>query len=324
MRALTYLLFILSALWSGYWFVGKNQLETRVGDMLGQAPAYGVSAQYAGFNVEGFPNRFDTTVENINLRDSVTGLGWEAPFFQVFALSYRPNHIIAVWPEHQVLHFGPVAVNVSSSDMRASVIMGASTDLPLSSTRFVASDLTIAVQGSDEETRSAQVFWATRRSAASEFSHDMMLQIADVTLTPQLQAYLDPTGTYPDQIEGLNIDSTVAFDGVLGPQSPARPTGITVRSASLQWGELKLTVTGELVVAPTGYLEGVLDMTVENWRETADVLSRIGLLQPGWADAAEPLVQGAENPDQLITQIRYERGLVYFGPLAIGTAPRLF
>ena len=102
MRILFFAICAMALAWSGYWIVGAISLERTLIDWLEQRRLDGWVAEASSVNTRGFPNRFDSTFSDLELADPSTGMAWTAPFFQIFSLSYRPNHIIAVLPErHQ-------------------------------------------------------------------------------------------------------------------------------------------------------------------------------------------------------------------------------
>ena len=99
MRRLLVVVLVAALAWGGYWFVGARAVESGLTAWIDQRRAEGWAADYATLNTRGFPNRFDTTITDLQLADPHTGVAWTAPFFQILALSYRPNHVIAVWPD---------------------------------------------------------------------------------------------------------------------------------------------------------------------------------------------------------------------------------
>ena len=101
MRKLLFLMVVLVALWSGYWFVGSNAVREGVNGFFADAATQGLVAENTGVTVAGFPNRFDLTVEGLHLADPASGAGWNAPFVQVFAMTWKPWHIIAAFPPEQ-------------------------------------------------------------------------------------------------------------------------------------------------------------------------------------------------------------------------------
>ena len=101
MRLLLAVIVIAALGWSAYWVIGQRGLEQGLADWFEARRAEGWVAETSDLRVRGFPNRFDTGFSDLLLADPETGLAWEAPYFQLSALSYRPNHVIAVWPEEQ-------------------------------------------------------------------------------------------------------------------------------------------------------------------------------------------------------------------------------
>ena len=98
MRMLLTVILIATAGWSGYWALASSGAKTAFETWFDQRRSEGWVADYGDLTVSGFPNRVDTSFSNISLADPATGIAWTAPFFQILALSYRPNHVIAVWP----------------------------------------------------------------------------------------------------------------------------------------------------------------------------------------------------------------------------------
>src|SRR5690606_13559785 len=127
MRLLLAIVIIAAAAWAGYWFIGSSALRSGITAWFDARESEGWVADYSKISVRGFPNRFDTNLTDVDLQDPVSGLGWQAPFFQVFSLSYKPYHVIAVWPHEQRILAPEGAYKLSSTDMRASLVLEAST-----------------------------------------------------------------------------------------------------------------------------------------------------------------------------------------------------
>jgi hypothetical protein len=86
---------VAATAWGAYWFVGARALDRRVAAVLAEHPA----AEAESYQIRGFPNRFDLTVNAPRIQAGA--LQWQAPFLQVMALSYRPHHVIVVLPHDQ-------------------------------------------------------------------------------------------------------------------------------------------------------------------------------------------------------------------------------
>ena len=104
MRALLWIVLAAAGVWSGYWWVGSGAIEREVTAWFKQQALAGMEAQNDSVIVRGFPNRFDLTVEGLSLADPATGLGWKAPFVQVFSMTWKPWHLIAAMsPGQQIV-----------------------------------------------------------------------------------------------------------------------------------------------------------------------------------------------------------------------------
>ena len=72
MRKLLFLMVVLVALWSGYWFVGSNAVREGVNGFFADAATQGLVAEKTALTVQGFPNRFDLQVDGMRLVDPDT------------------------------------------------------------------------------------------------------------------------------------------------------------------------------------------------------------------------------------------------------------
>ncbi len=79
MRKLIVLLLLGSGLWSGYWFAGSSAIQTGAEQWFADAAAQGLVVEKTALTVQGFPNRFDLTVEGVKLADPASGIAWQAP-----------------------------------------------------------------------------------------------------------------------------------------------------------------------------------------------------------------------------------------------------
>ncbi|MEO1918276.1 MAG: DUF2125 domain-containing protein, partial [Paracoccaceae bacterium] len=101
MRGLITLTLVLALSWSGWWFFGTAAQKTAIETWMQERREAGWIAEVDDFNVTGFPNRFDSVFIGLTLSNPRASWTWQAPRFQLIALSYKPNHIIAVWPDTQ-------------------------------------------------------------------------------------------------------------------------------------------------------------------------------------------------------------------------------
>ena len=332
MRWLLTLALAAAVLWSAYWYVASTGVRSGFEAWLEDRRAEGWVAEATDVSVAGFPNRIDTGFTSLTLADPETGLAWEAPYFQILALSYRPNHVIAVWPSEQRLATPFDKYDVTSEDMRASLVLEPSTDLALSRLTFTARGLGIALQATGERNTLSDLTLAAERVAADDApSYRLGLKGDGVAPSLPWRAKLDPGGSLPDSLDALNADITVTFDApwdrLAIERARPQPRRIKVRLAEARWGQLELQLAGELTVNAAGLPEGQLTVKARNWREILQLGVKAGALPEGLAASLEDglglLAQLAGNPKTLDVPLDFARGRVFLGPIPLGPAPVL-
>jgi hypothetical protein len=75
------LILVAASLWSGYWFFGASATQSAFANWFAERRAEGWAADMLNLEVQGFPNRFDTTFTDITLGRSRNWLGMGPPRF---------------------------------------------------------------------------------------------------------------------------------------------------------------------------------------------------------------------------------------------------
>ena len=202
---------LLSGGWGGYWFVGSGAQKAAIEAWLQDRAQAGWVANYSDVSVQGFPNRFDSTVTDLELADPRYGWAWSAPQFQTLQLSYQPNHIIAVWPASQTIATPTGSVAVTSEDMRASVVFEPDSDLALNRSTLTLKNVRLSRENGWNSSMEQAVL-ATRQTTDEPFAHDIAFDAKNFTPSEDLKARLDPTDMLPTQFDALHIETTAAFD----------------------------------------------------------------------------------------------------------------
>lgn len=332
MRFLLILIVAAAALWSGYWFVASSGVKSGFEHWFEARRADGWAADYGELSVGGFPNRIDTSFTALELADPETGLAWEAPFFQVLALSYRPNHVIAIWPHDQRIATPYEKFALGSADMRASLVLELDTDLTLARTTLTAEELVIAPVGGRETTGITALTLAAERVPADD-APSYRLGLSADGFAPSLpwRVSVDPAGSLPDTLDALQADLTVTFDRPWDrhaiEDARPQPRRIRLRLAEARWGQLHLQAAGEVAVDAAGLPEGSLTVKARNWREILQLAVNSGALPEGLAGSLEDglslVAQMAGNPKTLDIPLDFKRGRVFLGPVPLGDAPVL-
>ncbi len=329
MRYLLVICGVAAVLWSGYWVIGSRAVEAGLRDWLDARAADGWMAEYSDLRTVGFPNRFDTTITDLELADPATGLAWSAPFVQILQLSYEPDHIIAAWPQTQTFASPYQRVTVGSDQIRASAVFRPGTDLELDHSSFVLKNLVLTSNAGWSAEVTGGLF-ATRRAATGQNAHDIGFDVKDVRPADALLTRLDPAGLLPRGIERLRIDATLGFDApwdrhAIESERPAI-TDIDLNLLQANWGKLDLWAAGTLSVDANGVPTGSITVRARNWREMLQIGVAAGWVPEDIADTLESglglIASLAGNPKELDVPLSFARGRVSLGPIPLGPAPR--
>ncbi len=331
MRTLLTVIVILALGWSIYWAIGSTGANTAFKTWFEDRRAEGWVADVSTLETKGFPNRFDTTFSDVSLADPETGLAWEAPFFQIFALSYKPNHVIAVWPNEQRIATPLAKYDVESQDMRASLVTEAATTLPLDRLTLTAEAVSVLEIGTKEPSRAEALTVAVERQPVAQNSYRLGFKADGFSPALDLRLQIDPKGSLPDKLDALSADLTVDFDAPWDlnaiQQARPQPRRIGLRLAEARWGQLELQAAGEVTVDEAGIPEGEITIKARNWRDILKLAVETGAIPEAFAGSLEDglslMSQLAGNPQTLDIPLGLRGGRVLLGPVPIGPAPRL-
>lgn len=313
MRTLLYVAAVLVTLLSGAWFVAASQIESRTQAALADLEARGWEVDYADLATTGFPSRFDMTLTDLRLASPDGGVAWEAPSLRVFAPSYQPNRVVALWPEEQSLTVAGRRIDISARDLRASATAGLSSDLPLDEAT-VGSGLA-AVQAENGWGFGMDRLAATAERSGTGAAYDFSLEAEG--LRP---------ATVSANIGLLRLDARVTLDAPVELRGGSTPRfeGLDLRELRLAQGEVALTGTGQLAPDAQGYLAGTVTLAAENWRGLLDLLESAGLLvldQRAFLQGAlEELAQGG---DRIEVPVTFANGQVQALGMVLLEAPRV-
>ncbi|MDQ2093794.1 DUF2125 domain-containing protein [Rhodalgimonas zhirmunskyi] len=326
MKRLLAVIVIAAALWSGYWYIAQRGARAGIESWFDARRAEGWQAEYKELATQGFPNRIDTTLTDPVLADPESGLAWTAPMFKLFALSYQPNHIIAVWPETQVLSTPTARYEISSADMRASLVMQPAPQLPLERANLISDALAIEGPGGTTTMEGLQI--AILRQEGGESYH---LGLNADGYAPPLPRGLTlrTGGTLPQKLSSLRADLELGFDKPIDltalSEARPQPRRIKVTLAEAKWGQLELALAGTLDIDDLGRPKGQITIKARNWRDMLELARQMDLLPAEWLNPVEQALGLAAqlngNTRTLDLPLTFNRTTISLGPIPIGPAP---
>ncbi|MEO0912975.1 MAG: DUF2125 domain-containing protein, partial [Pseudomonadota bacterium] len=277
MRTLTFLVILAALGWSGYWFAGSTAKETALSGWFDGQVERGWVAEYSDLTVTGFPNRFDTIIEDLALADPATGWAWNTPRFNILALSYQPNKVITIFAREQVISTPGQKLTVVSDRLASSVHLEANTDLGLQEAILEMKGLGItSTAGWASAITDGQL--SIRRSlpgTAPDFGYDVALDAADFRLPDPLKNALDPAGLYPATVTPIYLRMTPVYDAPWDRHAAEGATpaliALNIQNLSVTWGTLQMQIRGALDIDRLGRPEGELNLVARNWPDMLEL-----------------------------------------------------
>ncbi|MCV6595745.1 MAG: DUF2125 domain-containing protein [Mangrovicoccus sp.] len=333
MRILLAVILLLAAAWSGYWLFGARATENGLRAWFEQRGNEAWVADYAELNTQGFPNRFDTTVTDLHLADPATGLAWSAPFFQIFQLSYRPQHIIAIWPDRQMVATPNQNIALSSDQFRGSLKFRPGIDLALSEGTIEMEGL--ALQSSADWTGALERGQLSLRQSpdGGENRYDLYFAARNMTLPDGLRQLAEASEHVSETVQTLAVTASLEFTAPWDRKAieVARPqiTAIDLELAQGTWGQLDLRAAGALQLDARGIPQGEITVKATNWREMLALARQADLLSPNLAalleNGLDMVARLSGNPQSIDVPLIFDRGRVSLGGLLpLGPAPQIY
>lgn len=326
MRLMLWIIAGLTALYSAYWAVASRAIRGEAEAALATMRAEG-TADAAAFDIAGFPARFDVTLDAPRLASRDGTFRWSAPELRLYALSYQPQHVIAVLPAEQTLVLGRETVAITSEAFSASAVFGLSAAVPLDHAQTVGKAVVLASDAGWglglDEVRAAVL------RGEGETEQRVGIELLGLTLTGLPAERVTTGGALPARGERFYLDAMLGLDRPL--DRFAAEEGVRLRSAeitalSLDWGPAGLSGQGSLTLSAEGVPEGRIDLRLRNWRAVLRLGVALGLVRPETAPtverAAESLARIGGNPEVLTLPLVFAGGRMSLGPIPLGPAPR--
>ncbi|MBL4874599.1 MAG: DUF2125 domain-containing protein [Rhodobacteraceae bacterium] len=330
MRGLITLVLVLSVAWSTWWVIGTTAQKTAIDTWMEQRRDAGWIAEVEDFKVTGYPNRFDSKFTGLTLSNPQAGWTWNAPQFQLLALSYKPNHMIAVWPGTHSYSTRNDTITINSSQFRGSLIFKPDTALSLDRMQLETADLVLT--GTTDWRATAKeasvAFFAHNAPDIPPNSYDLYIKALEFSLPSTWRESVDQNGVLPEAIFDATLTYDNPWDRFAIEQTNPRVTAIKIRDIRFLWGALNLNGSGSIDVGDDGYVNGSFTLQAQKWRALLDVIVAANLLTPDLATALDRGVSFVAalsgNPEDIEIELRFKDKLTYIGPIPIGPAPRVY
>ncbi|WP_185962070.1 DUF2125 domain-containing protein [Palleronia caenipelagi] len=326
MRVLIAIVVIAALAWSGYWFIGARALDKGLRSGIEAARAQGMQIETEQLRVTGFPNRFDTMIDDPQIATADGRFGWAGPFLQIFALSYRPNEVIVALPDTHTVTTPSGLYEVTAPGAKASAQFRLKKTLPLDHAQLVAENVTLTREG--KSLSMARLLAATRvPEGAGPEVQNIGISVDDLAISAEIAPDLPDAARI---VDGLRLDATVGLTGPLDRNAievaPVAIRSIDLTELKVDWAGIGMSATGNLSVDARGIPTGPVEVSLANWPSAIDLIIDAGLIPAERADAVRQalslmaLMGGGKRA--LTVPLDLREGRVFLGPLPIGMAPR--
>lgn len=354
MRGLLAFMIGLAVLWCGYWYGGKVLIEREGRSFLAAESQGALSLRADDLTVAGFPYRWDTTLVRPTFAAQGGAYGYQADALRLFAMAWKPWHLIAALPARQELRLMGQDLTLEGQDIMASLRLRPASDLAFREARLSASALRLApvagfggAQGLGLEAGAwgAQSLSLAARAQAKTpealFPYELGLDLREISLPPALLARLSqisdvaveglPSTPLPATIERLHLDAVVLLAGQIdrhltGAEAFA-PKAIDLRGLGLSWGALSLSASGQIIPDAAGFASGRVEVVVQNWQVLPQILIGAEVINSRMAplvvNLLSAMARDGGDANRLTIPLLLKDGQISFGPLPLGAAPRL-
>ena len=309
----------LAVLWCAWWVLAALGVHIAVPRLVEAEP--GTEATLAG--VGGFPGHFDIELTDLQLGD--TAARWEGPALRLTARAWNPAHFDLVLPPESELRLGAERLSLTSGNNRGEIALLPLPSLPFDRLEIELGD--VAVASNRGWAAALQGGVARIRQGEGDNSYDVDVDLAGLTLPPEVKRQIDLAGRQTDTIETVSLDATAMFDArwdrhaLEGPRP--QPVSVGIRAAEFIWGDLRISVEGRFEVAD-GIPEGKVNLATPDWRALYDFAVANQMIPPedqGRVQTALGVLSlGGEG---LSVPVTFQNGQMAIGPVPVGPAPEL-
>ncbi|MFN3937402.1 MAG: DUF2125 domain-containing protein [Gemmobacter sp.] len=329
MRVLLVLVLVAVTVWGAWWWAAATAVERATEGWIAARRAEGWTVDTGGTAVRGFPNRLDLTLTAPRLADPVTGTAWAAPFVQLFALSYRPWHVIAAFPPEQNIDLADGGgLRIAAAKLQASLVVRPSVDLTFDRAALVGDAVELRTP---QDTVLMEVLRVGLREAEGRPGVlDLGVEVHRLDPGAAFRAGL-PAGTpLPERIATAKLLADIGLTAPLDrhlPYTRPRVSRVELRDGRLDWGSLRIEARGAVSADAAGRAEGRIDITFHDWPLALAAAQAAGWIAPEvaptWTQALTMLEAAGGTPGTVTLPLAMSGGWMSLGPLPIGAAPRL-
>ena len=331
MRRVVGLAVILALIWCGWWVWAARAAERAVEQWFADRRAEGWQAEFAGFEMSGFPLQFDAQVALPALADPETGVAVTTSGIGVSAPAWWPGDVTVTLPQDPITLASPESRATLTMDQAGAVMrLHPGSALELEETRLASGPWSLSAPVGDVLS-AADLHVAFQQDTADPPRYTISMRAAGLQPGPVPRAALRVPQSWPLTFDQFALNMQVVFDRVWDRRAVEvarpQPRRVQVDLAEAVWGDLRLRAAADLAVDAEGVADGTVSLQARNWQEMLTLAEAAGILPSAVRPQAESvlsaLAQASGDPRSIDVDLTLRNGLMLLGFVPLGPAPRL-
>jgi len=330
-RWLLWVVLLVTVSWSAFWAIFGFGLQSALDTWFKDRRDAGWQADYASFDLRGFPARVEAGLADIVLADPESGVVINLPKLQIGAPTYWPGDLTLMLPSDAISFFTPenrATLKISQGVADLKLHPGAALELE----QISATSRDWMLHTNDTTALSADTLKLTMdQNKTTPERYKITAEAANLRPGDAPRATLRLPEDWPLTFDTFTLDAEVIFDKPwdLSAIETARPQArkIKLKLVEAAWADLRLFLAADLEIDATGTPTGAINIQAENWQVMLDLAERSGALNHSLRVKVESglstLARLSGDPSALDVQLNLRGGFILFGFIPIGPAPKI-
>lgn len=320
MRLVALLIIFLIFLWSFFWWAGSQQIYKSVQTWFHEEKEAG-KRQYERISLRGFPNRFDLSIENVNIIDKDDQFSISTELIQLLRLIYNRNHIIGTIKPPINLKIKGKRFEIDGDWLKSSFKFKPGTQV--ASLIFQGKNLTLT--NNNDVWKSTDFLVAVEKAEGLDpTNYNLHITINNITLQSNNVVTDTQSPLVGPTIKKISINSAIKLsyplDTIFTKNSIKELNGLKME---MEWGLIKSSLNGNLKFSNHNLLSGTLEIALINWNNLIFNLRKENILDDKLLKKIKAAMtfiasQKVQQQKSIALTIKVKDNLIFLGPLRIG------
>lgn len=269
-------------------------------------------------SLSGFPSDYSVRLENVQWGDQ-SGLGAVSDSLVILASTLAPNEVsVDVAGPHRISsRFGEFVMN--SPNAVAEIWLDPIQSFEIGRAALVAEGLTVEQEGADSLSM-ARLELATQ-ALEGDAQYGFALSAEDVSAQSLIAGLPDEFSLLSASVSGGILTSSPLDTSITEAGLPAI-RAVRVSTGTVRWGPSTIGAAGQINFNDDGLPEGVIELTVTNWRPLYQLAKSRNVVDPEldefFTDALNQLEAQSEIPHAIKLPLSIRDGIISYGALRLG------